>query len=224
MSGYYSSQHSQSVSAFIRGLALTQVSQQLISGLLLKIKRHYLLLWSTMTSNHCSICVISLQMNQDIGCVEGKWWQFRFQKEMPCQIDLPAVTYQYLTFLQSLRMVPAHHFAHGAGLINSSHFWDLSPTPCKKEELMKTYEGTQWMSRVHLAAYHVELTGSLARLQVHAKVQKSEQFRGKRKMQGCRESDICWTNDELHAWNVLRIETQGTLKCRKTSAVWQGMT
>ncbi len=67
---------------------------------------------------------------------------------MPCQIDLPAVTYQYLTFPQSLWMEPAHHFAHCAGLdINSSHCCDLSPTLLQKRGAYENiqYENT-WMS------------------------------------------------------------------------------
>lgn len=68
---------------------------------------------SSMTGNHCSICVISPQMNQDIGlCGARSDGDLGFQEEMLRQIDPPAVTYQYLTFLQTLRMVPAHHFAH----------------------------------------------------------------------------------------------------------------
>ncbi len=110
-----------------------------------------------MSSNHCSICVISPQMNQDVGCVERKWGRFCFQKEMPRQIDPPAVTCQCLTCLQPLWMVPAHHFAHVASVdINSSHSWDLSPAMLQTKK-WSLWKDTQWMSPVHLA-YRPKLT------------------------------------------------------------------
>lgn len=126
------------LSAFILWLALTQESQHLISGQLLKINGYYFLLWSKETGNHCSACVISPQMNQDNGRAKWERRQFRLQRgnalsnrSACCDIsvfNLPAV---------SIWMVSAHDFAHRAAVENcSSHSSDLSPA-AKEIKLLK---------------------------------------------------------------------------------------
>lgn len=119
-------------------LALTQESQHLISGQLLKINGYYFLLWSKEIGNHCSACVISPQMNQDNGRAKWERRQFRLQRgnalsnrSACCDIsvfNLPAV---------SIWMVSAHDFAHRAAVENcSSHSSDLSPA-AKEIKLLK---------------------------------------------------------------------------------------
>jgi len=137
---------------------------------------------------------------------------------MHFQIDLPALTYQYLTFLQSLWMVPAHHFAHSAPLgINSSHSLHLSPTLLQKEELMKRYEDARWMSLQSLSR------GSILPCKTHMNCFPWGYMCMQRyKSLGCSEGQI--TTEMQNEWHlldkwrtssILRKGKKRILKCRK---------
>lgn len=91
------------------------------------------------------------------------------KEEMPCQIDLPAVTYQYLTFLQSLSEWCRHMILH-TGLL-----WRIVPPTPQTFHLLQRKKSCSkdvfTEQGLHFAAYveHLDPNG----LHVHAKAYKN---------------------------------------------------